>query len=347
MRVFRSGIPFRSCSRAVFEHVLLEEAARRGVELRTGWTVIELVGRERVRGAIIEDERGEREEIDAEWTVVAMGRGTRAMRLLEDVVGQAVLEDVVDPGVTYTSCVFRAPTQDDSWSVMGDVSRFPVQPEMGIITKSSPREWTVSYVGYGRVSTPKEPGDLIARLAAMSTTALADELQRAWPLTELRSYGNTANRRRRLADVRRWPRRLVALGDTVCTLNPRHGQGMTLAMAGAGLLDQMLGVGGTSSLGLDGLAGRFQRALDQLYAVPWQLALMEDRLWAAKLAGRSLGTLERLGMRVSRRALDTAFTDADTYQRFMRVAHLLSTPLDLVNPRTVAKIAIPGLRRAS
>lgn len=342
-----SGIPFRPCSRPVVEHLLLRAVQQRpNIEVRTGWGGRGLLGDGRVEGVEARDPEGQLEQLDADLTILAMGRGGQAVDWVETLTGESVPVDVVDPGLTYTSCTFEpGPDLDDAWNLAVDVSRFPEQSSTAVIVKSAPNEWLASWAEYGRVSPPKTIEDFRACFASVSSGFLAEQLRRCRPTSALHSFPNTANRRRRFGAVKRWPEGLVVVGDSVCSLNPRYGQGMTVGLLGVQLLLETLEAHWSRYGRLDGFAGLFTRAMDKRVTVPWGVALMEDKLWAAKFENRPLGLLGRATMHGTRRALQTALSDMDTYMRFMRVSHLLESPLHMATPATVAKMVFPSLRR--
>lgn len=344
-----SGIPFRPCSRPILEHLLLQATeARPNIQVRTGVTTTGLLGSSTVRGARVVDESGNGEDLEADLTVIAMGRGSKAVEWIEALSGETVPIDVVDPGLTYTSCTFEPPSgASDDWALLVDVSRYPSQSTTCVIVRSSPTEWLASLASYGRAAVPKTVEEFIQRYERGSTDVLVERLRAAKPIGTLRSFTNTANRRRRFNAIRHWPERVVVVGDGVCTLNPRYGQGMTVGALGIATLLEQLEQHWVQHETLDGLGARFQRALDKTLTVPWQIALMEDQLWAAQHAGRQLDLLEKVVMRCTRRALQTVFTDMDTYQRFMRVAHLLEAPTHLASPQTMAKMVFPALRKVA
>jgi 2-polyprenyl-6-methoxyphenol hydroxylase-like FAD-dependent oxidoreductase len=161
------------------------------------------------------------------------------------------------------------------------------------------------------------------------------------PASDLAIFGNTRNRRRQFARLPRLPDRLVIIGDAACSLNPRYGQGMTVASLGADRLDRELSII-SAARGLDGFSLRFQRSLDRMLTVPWQIALMEDRAWVSSLSGEARSFGQHLALAGSQRLLRTAFSDIDTYVRFMRVAHLLDNPAKMLSPRTLVRIARGG-----
>src|SRR5262249_15508778 len=138
----------------------------------------------------------------------------------------------------------------------------------------------------------------------------------------------------------RFPDGLVVLGDAACSLNPRYGQGMTVASLGADRLDRELST--TARGGLDGFSLRFQRSLSRMLSVPWQMVLTEDRGWVSSLSGKASSLGQKLAVAGVQRLLRTAFSDVDTYVRFMRVAHLLDSPARMLAPRALTRIARGG-----
>lgn len=81
------------------------------------------------------------------------------------------------------------------------------------------------------------------------------ETNRMGVVAPIVGFANTANRRRHYDKLRRWPERLVVVGDSACVFNPVYGQGMTVAAQTAVALDQRLSEHGLS-----------HRYLDQLHA---------------------------------------------------------------------------------
>jgi hypothetical protein len=90
---------------------------------------------------------------------------------------------------------------------------------------------------------------------------------------------------------------------------------------------------------LRGFAGRFQRRLERRLGVPWQIALLEDRDWAAEVERAPPGLLARARRAAVQRVLRAGFTDHDTFVRFMRVAHLLDGPQAMLAPSVLLRIA--------
>ena len=105
----RSGIPFRTCTRPVIEHLLARDVRQRAnVSLFDDCKVTGLVGRERVRA--VRFLRGEvPEEMDADLLVDATGRASASVRWLQEAGLPPVLQECVDAGAVYSSCLFETP----------------------------------------------------------------------------------------------------------------------------------------------------------------------------------------------------------------------------------------------
>ena len=117
---------------------------------------------------------------------------------------------------------------------------------------------------------------------------------------------------------------------------------MTVAALGADLLDRELASYSAAHGHLRGFSHHFQKSLEKLLAVPWQIALMEDSQFVTAFSGASPNLAQRIAAMGSSRLLRTAGSDIETYAQFMRVAQLLDAPTKMLTPRTIAKIARAG-----
>lgn len=335
----RSGIPIRACTRPQIELLLRRDVARRpNVRLVSPCKITGLLGRSRVTGARISRD-GEEDEVRADLVVDAMGRSSPCAAWLSGAGLPAVEQSVVDPGVVYASAWFEAPVDiADDWTVMATLPSIPGDARMGVIVRLGGRRMLCSVIDYARPRAPKDHDELVARMAELCVPQLHDLLRESRPQSPVVIHGNTQNRWRRYGRLPHLPDGLVILGDAACALNPRYGQGMTVASLSAERLDREL----AARPDLLGLSRRFQRGLDRKLRAPWQIALLEDRAWVSSMCGARPALRERLAVRISQRVLRAAFSDVQTYIRFMRVAHLLDPPLGMLAPGTLARIALGG-----
>lgn len=339
----RSGIPIRTCTRADVEHLLLRNARRfEAITLLDGCKVEGLLGRERARGVRV-TEGGATREIEADLVVDAMGRGSPSARWLEDAGFSRVEEVTVNAGVVYASAWFEPPDDiADDWAVLATLPAIPHDPQMGILVRLGPGRMLCSAVRYGNRKAASTPGELVASMEGLCVPEIHRLLRASKPTSDVVAFGNTQNRLRRFGKLPRFPDGLVILGDAACSLNPRYGQGMTVAVLSVERLDRALTEFVAAHGSLDGFSRFFQKSLEQTLVVPWQIALMEDRAWMSVMSGAAPSLPQRIALAGSQRVLDTAFSDIDTYIRFMRVAHLLDSPSKMLAPGTLAKIARGG-----
>jgi 2-polyprenyl-6-methoxyphenol hydroxylase-like FAD-dependent oxidoreductase len=243
----------------------------------------------------------------------------------------------------YASAWFDPPTDiDDDWTVLATLPSMPRDARMGIAIRFSSGRMLCSVVDYGRPAAPQNTDALVARLADLCVPQIHRLLLASKPTSDVAVFGNTQNRWRRYGRLPSFPDGLVVIGDAVCSLNPRYGQGMTVASLSADRLDKELSAYFGEHQSLSGFSHHFQKKLEGVLTVPWQIALLEDRAWVSSLAGAEPSLAERIAVKSAQRVLKTAFSDVDTYIRFMRVAHLLDTPFAMLHPRTIAKIAGGG-----
>jgi 2-polyprenyl-6-methoxyphenol hydroxylase-like FAD-dependent oxidoreductase len=338
----RSNIAIRICTLPVAEQLLARAVAARPNITRLEQARIEtFCVDERVRGVQVERE-GHIDTIDADLVVDASGRSSLSSRWMSE-AGHHVPEETVDPGVVYTSLWIETPPIADDWSVLAPLPAFPDDPNMGFLMRTAPRRALCSYISYGGQKPPHTYAELAERLGQLSVPHLRDIFAASTPSSEIVSFANTRNRRRWFARAPGFPDGLVVLGDAVCSLNPRYGQGMTAAAMAVEQLDGDLDTFHARHGHLRGFGRHFQTQLDRHLDVPWQIALLEDRMWVAHMAGQRPNLLESLIRYVSGRTLDTAMSDIDFYTRFMRVAQLIAPPKELMTPRTIGKI-LRGVR---
>jgi 2-polyprenyl-6-methoxyphenol hydroxylase-like FAD-dependent oxidoreductase len=203
-----------------------------------------------------------------------------------------VREEVVDAGVVYSSAWFESPAEiQDDWMVIATLPALPRDPHMGILVRSA-NKLLCSAVAYGKPKSPQSPRELVERMKEVGVPQIHQLLAASTPISEVVSFANTQNRRRFYGGAPNFPEGLVVVGDSVCSLNPRYGQGMTVAALAVRELHEGLSAYFAEQKTLEGFSRYFQRRLDKTLTVPWQIALLEDRGWVTTLSGRPLSASE-------------------------------------------------------
>jgi 2-polyprenyl-6-methoxyphenol hydroxylase-like FAD-dependent oxidoreductase len=160
-------------------------------------------------------------------------------------------------------------------------------------------------------------------------------LRDATPCADIAISRNTAARWRRYDRMPRFPAGLLVIGDALCSLNPLHGQGMTMAALQALALRDCLRAGDTD------LARRFFRAAAGHIGPVWAMNEANDRLPATHTA-RPLG--DRLRKWTSTAALKAATNDITVAERLLRVTNLVDPPTRLQDPALLSRILWANLR---
>jgi hypothetical protein len=145
--------------------------------------------------------------------------------------------------------------------------------------------------------------------------ALRKALGWARPVSPIYRYGPTSSRLMHYDRLTTWPAGLVAIGDSVCALDPYFGLGMTAAARGAVLLGAHLHRDDGETFG--GL--EFQKELATLNAPLWRLATGRDP--DGSLLARDNPHLSRL--------YEVAPSRPEVAHALLAVQHLLRPPESL------------------
>jgi len=130
--------------------------------------------------------------------------------------------------------------------------------------------WSVTLAGFGGHHPPAEPDAWLTCAARVAPAWFLSVLLGAWPLGDLDTYAFPANLRRRYEKLDAFPEGLFVVGDAVCSLNPIHAQGMTVAALEA------LTLRDTLRHGRNHLAKRFFHAAAKPIGSAWQSAVNAD-----------------------------------------------------------------------
>lgn len=316
-------------SRSLIEHVVRERV--RGLP-NVRWLerhrVMALLGdARRVRGVRCESADGERASVDIEAELVldTSGRGTRLPVWLEGLVGHAPPITEVDARLGYATRLYRIPPDAPDWRMLLVRNPWPSPRAGGILTLERGR-WIVTLAGFSGDHPPTDDAGFRAFARSLATPDIADALDTAAPLADATGYRQTVNLWRHYERMPCWPLGLVALGDSVCALNPLYGQGMSVAAMEAALLQDLLERhGATLALG-----ERVRHALPDVLSGPWAMATSEDyRYPGTRGASRSrwLGVRHRFGDAMARAAM----RDRPLHYRWLRVVNLIDPPAALLS----------------
>ena len=269
----------------------------------------------------------------AELVIDASGRSSRLPVWLEDLGVPAAKTVTVDAQVGYATRRYSS-TRPPGPGVLVMIS--PTRSRGCMVGPIEDGQWLVTTVGVG-TDRPGRAEDAFDRhLASMPSTPALEAVREMTPVGEIAVHRQTANVRHRYEDVHRWPRGLLAVGDSLCAVNPIYGHGITVAAC--------QGLRLRTALRAKRATLRTQRQIAQVTNLPWTMATSQDRMYAtssepARLQEALIGAW---GDQVGRLAMHGSLPAAEVMQR---VGHLVSPPAAMFSPRMLGAVAHAWLRR--
>ena len=156
----------------------------------------------------------------------------------------------------------------------------------------------------------------------------------AEPLTDPVPFRFPASVRRRYERLRRFPERLLVIGDAVCSFNPIYGQGITVAALEATTLRRLLARGGSVR------PQRWFRSIARLVDVPWDVTVGSD-LAFPQVPGRRTAKIRFVNAYLDKLQAAAEF-DATLATAFVRVVGMVDRPETLLRPDRMLRVLRSG-----
>jgi 2-polyprenyl-6-methoxyphenol hydroxylase-like FAD-dependent oxidoreductase len=191
--------------------------------------------------------------------------------------------------------------------------------------------WMVILSGRGEDALPTDEAAFLSFAQSLSDPTIARAIQAGQPCSPMDSYCRTHIQWRHFERLSSGPQNFLVLGDAACVLNPVYGQGMTIAILEAVLLDRCL-----RQQDHGALACVFQRQQAHLLRRPWQYAERAERL----LAGNNTET--NWGSRIVRQYIETLMhlvtIDPRASLIFQEYLHMLRSSRSFLHPYLVKQV---------
>ncbi|MFM7169302.1 MAG: FAD-dependent oxidoreductase [Cyanobium sp.] len=283
-----SGDLLYGCSRGLLEAMLRNLVLRRGaITLRDGCEVRGLVaddqGRQ-VKGVVVAHVRGKRlERVPADLVVDAGGASSFLPRWLaaSGPIGAGHLPVTLVRGrMTYLARWYAlSASLQPPWCCLSIAPSAATGGRAAMLLRVEHGHWGLVLLAPSDHPLPTDDSGLL-----MFSHGLADGgrltamLCQARPASPVHHFGASGSHWRHYEMWRPWPAGLVALGDSVCALDPYYGLGMSLAADAACTLQTSL-----PDRRQAGWEGSFQR----------RLASQVGRIWARVIEGRDCHRLPK------------------------------------------------------
>lgn len=285
---------------------------------------------------IIDRDTGAASNLAADLVIDASGRASRTARFLASEGFGIVPEEKIPSIGGYSSQLLSIPpgqiTQRMAYVSPG--GRVP-----GAMMVAYERDtWMLA------ISRPSEHGSPPADFTEMLQVAeqllpaeISAAVRTATCIGETSVSRNTAGVWRRYDQMPHLPAGLLILGDALCSFNPLHGQGMTMAALQALALRDCLRAGDTE------VPRRFHRAAAERIAPVWAANRANDQ--PRPPAGERPLT-RRINGWIQRAVLRAASADVAVAERILRVRGLIDPPARLREPAFFARITLANIRIA-
>ncbi len=274
--------------------------------------------------------------LEADFVVDAMGRSSRLAHWVNQGGFEGPRLERLATSINYATGLFERPDQLADLEVTSVLAIFT--PETAVdgisiatMTAVEDNQWIVGLIGYGH----DRPGTTIEAMrtsCAKLHPAFGRAVQRL-ATRGVQTYHQDDSRRRHFTGTRRFPARLVSVGDAAASFNPIYGQGMSSSALHASCLAAYL----DDVDELDTAATEFFRLQDVVVDAAWSVSAGTDR---ARLDAQS-GVEPPENMRHQRWAqgqvLNASLIDSDVAEVFRDVQYMLRHPAALSDPALVER----------
>lgn len=286
----------------------------------------------RVRGVrILRRAQGSAEEVlEADLVVDASGRGSRAVKWLEELGYAPPAEEQVTINFGYSTRLYRRRPEHLDGAKAVVITGSPALKRGGVMLAQEGDRWIVSLGGFVGDHPPLDEEGFIAYARSLAALDVYNVIKEAEPLSEAIPYRFKASLRRRYERLPRFPEGFLVFGDAICSFNPIYGQGMSVAAMEALDLQHEL------RSGTEGLWRRFFRRAAKSIDIPWQIVVSGD-LRFPEVEGKRVPAIRFINAYMAR-LHRAAHRDAVIARAFNDVAGLMVPPRSLIRPRILWRV---------
>ncbi len=212
---------------------------------------------------------------DADFTVDAMGRGSRLSHWLAEDARSAPGVERVPVRVSYATAEFSRPSAPREPAIATALHQFTKPPTgdrrphaadgpglAAIAIYAVERDrWQVVAMTYSRNQVPTTASDLRSLCAGLPP--VFREATSGDPIGEAATFFYRDSRRRQISNPESYPAGLASVGDSAASFNPVHGLGMSSAATQAAILARHFTTNGNPAAQTADLVRQQQKAIDE------------------------------------------------------------------------------------
>lgn len=333
-----------SATRILLEHaerqrfLALVKNARLLCSTRVTDLVLEAAG-ERARVTGVTTNHASERRIDADLVVDCSGRSSGWKHWFTEHSLQLPKETIVDSRCGYSSRFYRPRNPADfNWKALIADTAFPERPHWGVIVPLEQNDWVVTLGGFNGNYPPADEQGFAEFARALPTPLFSQALDRADPLTKVRTFRKLEMRWNHFESYSRVSR-FLAVGDSAWSYNPLYGQGMSVAATCARILRDVL----SKDANLDTLPKRYYPPARK-YALPlWSSTAQLDMRWPGTTGKRPWHCW--LSMPLAELTVRAASRNQRVGYALLEGVHMLKPPAAaLAAPDVLARIVMYSLR---
>jgi 2-polyprenyl-6-methoxyphenol hydroxylase-like FAD-dependent oxidoreductase len=247
-------------------------------------------------------------------------------------------ETIVDSRCAYSSRFYRPRNPRElNWKGMTVEPVFPHRPHWGVIIPLENNDWVVTLGGFDGNYPPNDEKGFLEFARALPTPEYAAAIERAEPLTKVRSFRKLEMRWNHFETYDRVAR-FMAIGDSAWAYNPLYGQGMSVVANCARILREVV----DKDNDLDTLAKRYYPPARKFALPLWSSTAQLDLRWPGAVGKRPWHGA--LSLPAAELAVRAASKDHVVAAAALQVAHMIKPVSEAVTPVVMARIASYAVR---
>ncbi|PWR12458.1 FAD-dependent oxidoreductase [Micromonospora acroterricola] len=276
----------------------------------------------------------------ADLVVDAMGRSSRLSEWLEQAGWDRPVTRRMTVHLNYATALFHRKEANPASAVVLALNTPATSSDVAgaAFFAIEDGRWMAMMAGYGDNRPGRTAEDFVRRLREQFPPEFG-EVAGNEMLGDVQTYRHADSRRRDFHTLKRFPARLVSVGDAVASFNPVYGQGMTAAALHAACLSTYL----RSGPDLTVPARRYLALQKVVVDAAWSMSTSADLALPHVDGPYPRGY--RVSSWVSRQIVAATVTDVVTARRFNEVVSMREHPLSLARPRVLLD-ALRANRRA-
>ncbi len=266
----------------------------------------------------------------ADLVVDASGRGTQLYKWLEELGYSPPEESRLPINLCYVSRLFEQPQTPRDWRGLWVTPLPPDAPRGGALQGVEGNRWIVSLFGYDGHHPPRDESGFVEFARSLREPDIYNAIKDAKPVSDIQVYRVPDERWRHIERMPEFPVGLLVIGDAWCYFDPVFGQGMTVTLLEADLLNEALHQLDSLDAVTESWAASYFRACSQWLRGLWYFVTAEAMRHSHVPGERT--RLIRLAQWYVEELYALNHERPEIYQEFLKLMHVQTGPEFLLRP---------------